>query len=83
MTLPRATGCEACDQTGFLGRVAVVESLQLTDPIRAMLMANRSLDDVMKLARETGTWIRFPQYAAFMMKERLIGPAEALLAVAS
>ena len=81
--LPRATGCDACDQTGFLGRVAVVESLQLTDPIRAMLMANRTLDEVMKLAQETDAWTRFPRYAAFMMEQRLVGPAEALLAVAS
>ena len=82
-SLPRATGCEACDQTGFLGRVAVVESLQLTDQIRAMLMANRTLDEVMRLAQETGAWIRFPHYASFMMQRRLIGPAEALLAVAT
>ncbi|MFZ1865825.1 MAG: ATPase, T2SS/T4P/T4SS family [Polyangiales bacterium] len=81
--LPRASGCEACDQTGFLGRVAVVESLKLTDGLRSMLMADRSLDEVLALAKQTGALIEFPRYAAFMMQHQLIGPAEALLAVAS
>lgn len=81
--LPRAAGCDACDHTGYVGRVAVLESLQLTDPIRSMLMANRSLDEVMKLAAEERAWIRFSEYAAHMMRQGVIGPAEALLAVAS
>jgi len=80
---PRATGCDSCDQTGFLGRVAVVESLRLTDPIRSMLMANRPLGDAIELAVESGAIIRFPSYASFMMERRLIGPSQALLAVAS
>jgi type IV pilus assembly protein PilB len=81
--LPRATGCDACDQTGLLGRVAVVESLRLTDEIRSMLMANRPLGETMALAEETGALVQFPSYASFMMEQQLIGPAEALLTVAS
>jgi type IV pilus assembly protein PilB len=81
--LPRANGCDACDQTGFLGRVAVVESLQLTEGLRSMLMADRPLDEVLTLAKQTGALIEFPRYAAFMMEHQLISPAEALLAVAS
>jgi type IV pilus assembly protein PilB len=80
--LPRAAGCEACDQTGFLGRVSVVESLQVTDPLRSMLMANRPLDELMALAEERDEWVQFPRYASFLMEQQLIGPAEALLAVA-
>jgi len=81
--LPRAAGCEACDQTGFLGRVSVVESLRLTDPLRSMLMANRPLDELMALAAERDEWVQFPRYASFLMEQQLIGPAEALLAVAN
>jgi type IV pilus assembly protein PilB len=81
--LPRAAGCEACDHTGFLGRVSVVESLQLTDPLRAMLMAGRPLDELLALAEEKDTWVQFRRYAAFLMEQQLIGPAEALLAVAT
>ncbi len=81
--LPRATGCDECEQTGFLGRVAVVESLRFTDPIRTMLMANRPLSDAMDLATQSGALVQFPRYASFMMEQRLIGPAQALLSVAS
>ena len=81
--LPRATGCDACDQTGFLGRVAVIESLGLTDPIRSMLMANRPLGDVIELSVQSGALLPFSSYASFMMEQRLIGPSQALLAVAS
>ncbi len=83
IALPRAVGCEQCDQTGFLGRVAVVESLRLTDEIRSMLMANRPLGDAIALAAQTGALIQFPHYASFMMEQQLIGPAQALLSVAS
>ncbi|MDH3728210.1 MAG: GspE/PulE family protein, partial [Myxococcales bacterium] len=81
--LPRAPGCDACDQTGLAGRVAVIESMRLTDEIRSMLMANRPLSDAIALAEQTGALVHFPRYASFMMEQRLIGPAEALLSVAS
>jgi type IV pilus assembly protein PilB len=81
--LPRAPGCDMCDQTGFLGRVAVLESLRVTDEIRSMLMANRPLSDVIELAAQTGALVPFPHYVSFMMEQQLIGPAEALLSVAS
>ena len=81
--LPRAAGCEACDQTGFLGRVAVVESLQLTEALRSVLMAKRPLDELIALAEKRDTLVRFPRYASFLMEQQLIGPAEALLSVAT
>jgi type IV pilus assembly protein PilB len=81
--LPRAVGCDACDDTGLLGRVAVIESMRLTDEIRSMLMANRPLGEAIALAQETGALIQFPQYASFMMEQQIISPAEALLSVAS
>jgi type IV pilus assembly protein PilB len=80
--LPRASGCEACEQTGFFGRVAVVESVRLTESLRAILMAGRALDEVLHAAKESDALIEFPSYASFMMDQQLIGPAEALLSVA-
>ncbi len=81
--LPRAVGCEACDDAGLLGRVSVIESMRLTDQIRSMRMANRPLGEVIALARETGALVQFPQYASFMMEQKIISPAEAFLSVAS
>jgi hypothetical protein len=46
-------------------------------------MANRPLGETMALAEESGALVRFPRYAAFMMEQSLIGPAEALLSVAT
>ncbi|MDH4281677.1 MAG: hypothetical protein OEV36_03405 [Myxococcales bacterium] len=66
-----------------MGRVAVIESMRLTDQIRSMLMANRPLGETIALADQTGALIEFPRYASFMMEQRLIGPAEALLSVVS
>jgi hypothetical protein len=48
-----------------------------------MLMANRPLGETMALAEETGALVQFPSYASFMMEQQFIGPAEALLTVAS
>jgi hypothetical protein len=62
--------------------VAVLESLRVTDEIRSMLMANRPLSDVIELAAQTGALVPFPHYVSFMMEQRFIGPAEALLSVA-
>lgn len=80
---PRAPGCDMCNQTGFLGRVAILESMRLTDEVRSMLMANCPLGEAIELANRTGALVQFPHYASFMMEQRLIGPAEALLSVAS
>jgi len=81
--LPTAAGCDACDHSGLLGRVAVIESMRLTDQILSMPMANRPLGESIAVADQTGALIAFPRHASFMMEERLIGPAEALLSVAS
>ena len=41
--LPRARGCDACNQTGQAGRIAVIESLLVTDAVRNELMAGTPL----------------------------------------
>lgn len=81
--LPRAAGCNACENTGLSGRIAVVESLVVDDELRAMLMAEKPLSEITAAAAKRGSLIRFYQYARHLMHHGLIGPAEALLAVAS
>lgn len=83
MGVPRAPGCDACEHTGLLGRVAIVESLRMTDELRSMLMAGQTLDEIVGVAERSHALIPFPSYASFMMEQQLIGPAEAMLAVAS
>jgi general secretion pathway protein E len=47
-------GCEKCRKTGYLGRTAVYEILEITDRTRAMIRDRADDDAVTALARESG-----------------------------
>ncbi|MGH9773684.1 MAG: ATPase, T2SS/T4P/T4SS family [Candidatus Acidiferrales bacterium] len=47
-------GCEACDQTGYRGRVGVYEILRFDDSIREAVRAGTTHDDIRKLVRTLG-----------------------------
>jgi len=79
--LPRPVGCDACRGTGHLGRVAVVEALQLGDELRAGLMAGAPLGEIERLARETNVLWSFQRSASYLMARKIIAPSEALLVV--
>jgi type II secretory ATPase GspE/PulE/Tfp pilus assembly ATPase PilB-like protein len=83
LMLPRPMGCDLCGHSGFLGRVAVIESLQVTDEIRAALMAGQPLSDVRRQAIEGKLLITFQRFAAFLLARSVIGPSDALLTVAT
>ncbi|MEE8472424.1 MAG: GspE/PulE family protein [Dehalococcoidia bacterium] len=48
------TGCEACAQTGFLGRVGVFEIMTMSDSLRHMLVSSAIAPDVRLKAVEEG-----------------------------
>jgi general secretion pathway protein E len=50
----RGTGCEKCRKTGFFGRTAAFEVIELTDAMRVMIRDNISETDIAKLARKDG-----------------------------
>ncbi len=79
--LPRPVGCPECNGTGYSGRVAVVEMLQLGDAQRAQIMSGATMAEVEHSAREAGALVPFRDSALFMMEQRLITPSEALLTV--
>jgi type IV pilus assembly protein PilB len=81
-SLPRAVGCDACNGTGYAGRVLVLESMQLTDATRDGLMTGESLSDIERAAQAAGTFQPFASYASLLMARRMISASEALLAVA-
>ena len=64
-----------------MGRVAVIEALEVRDPTRTMLMAGVPLGEIEKQAIDAGALIPFRHYAALMMTRNLISPSEALLVV--
>ena len=47
-------GCIECNGTGFKGRQAICELLDLTDRIREMILERRPISEIKKAAREEG-----------------------------
>ncbi len=47
-------GCIECGGTGFRGRTAIHELLDLTDPIREMILEKKPASEVRKLAQAEG-----------------------------
>jgi len=47
-------GCIECSGTGFRGRTAIHELLELTDNVREMILAKRPSSEIRKAAREEG-----------------------------
>jgi type IV pilus assembly protein PilB len=47
-------GCIECGGTGYKGRTAICELLDVTDSIRELILARRSSADIKRAAREEG-----------------------------
>ncbi len=54
LELYRGTGCSACGDTGYKGRLGIFEVLTLTDEIRELILNNGSNSEIYKKARESG-----------------------------
>ena len=54
MTLYEAHGCDECHGTGYRGRVAIVELLELNDQIRDLIIAKVPATQLKKAARDAG-----------------------------
>ncbi len=50
----RSVGCEICNHTGYRGRTAIHELLDLSDNIRELIIARRPGSEVRRAAREEG-----------------------------
>jgi type IV pilus assembly protein PilB len=53
-TFYEPNGCPDCHQTGYKGRTAIAEILELSDPIRELILEKRPLSEVKKRARAEG-----------------------------
>lgn len=53
-TFYEQVGCEACHFTGYRGRTAIHELLDLTDNIRELILARRPGSEIRRAAREEG-----------------------------
>jgi type IV pilus assembly protein PilB len=52
--LYRGRGCERCKNSGYAGRMAVIEAMTITDEIRKLIIARSSTSEMAKLAIEQG-----------------------------
>jgi type II secretory ATPase GspE/PulE/Tfp pilus assembly ATPase PilB-like protein len=48
------TGCMECGGTGYRGRTAIHELLDLTDPIREIILEKKPTSEIRKLAQKEG-----------------------------
>ncbi|WP_262964724.1 type II secretion system ATPase GspE [Methylobacter psychrophilus] len=54
IVLYKPVGCSACSSTGYRGRLAIIEFLPMTDPIRKLIMAHEESGAIQKLAITEG-----------------------------
>jgi type IV pilus assembly protein PilB len=47
-------GCEKCNQTGYLGRVAIYEMMPISDSIREMAVENAGSTEIRRQAEQEG-----------------------------
>jgi len=52
--LHRGRGCERCKNSGYSGRLAIIEAMTMTDEIRKMVIQRASASEIGKLAVEQG-----------------------------
>lgn len=55
LTFYRGAGCDLCSQTGYQGRVGIFEVLEMTDAIKALVVARASSNEIVKAARQGGS----------------------------
>ena len=54
MMLPKIVGCEKCNNTGYLGRVAIYEVMPISEKISKLIVSKAAAYDIQKLAMEEG-----------------------------
>jgi type IV pilus assembly protein PilB len=82
MLLPRAVGCDACAGTGYIGRAAILECLQVSDGLREAIASGKSFAEVRNLAVEEKALLPAVDYARFLLQKQMISASEVLVAMA-
>ena len=59
ITLYKPVGCASCGGMGYRGRLAIIEFLQMTDPLRKLIMSHEEAGAIQKLAIEEGMTTMF------------------------
>lgn len=54
VTLYRGRGCERCKDTGYAGRLAIIEAMTVTDEVRRLIITRGNARDIGKVALGQG-----------------------------
>jgi len=74
----RAVGCQYCNNTGFYGRIAVLETLMINDSIREMIINKKSIDEIKNYAIKECGMVTLRDDAFQKVGEELITLEEAI-----
>lgn len=55
LTLYKGKGCESCNHTGYKGRTAIFEIIQVTPELRELILENPSSQEISSKARKQGS----------------------------
>lgn len=50
----RAEGCDKCNHTGYVKRIGIYEVLEVTEPVRQLIMHRASADEIHTAALKSG-----------------------------
>ncbi len=73
----KATGCAACQQTGYLGRTGIYELMLVDDDIRALVLKNTDSSTIKKAAVDRGM-LSLMQHGAYKVAMGITTAAEVL-----
>lgn len=54
MTLPKVVGCEKCNNTGYLGRIAIYEVMPVSEKLSKLIIEKATAAEIQKQAMEEG-----------------------------
>jgi type IV pilus assembly protein PilB len=76
-TLYRAKGCDYCGGQGYMGRVAALEVLMVTEKVRVAIANQASPNEILAAATQ-GSFVPLNLYMRFLIQHGITIPGEAL-----
>ena len=77
-TFYSAQGCKYCNNTGFYGRIAILEAVLIDDTMREMIMKSSSIDQIKEYATQKCSMMTLRDDAFIKVKEGTTSLDEAL-----
>jgi type IV pilus assembly protein PilB len=79
-TFYKPKGCDACNGTGYKGRVGLYEVMRMTQPIRQLVIKKANTDEIREAARQGGM-LSLKDYGMMLLREGLTSVDEVVQCV--